>query len=272
VLNSQRFCDLAPTEIYAILLDEGHYLCSERTMYRILKKHKQTVVRHQAHPHVYAKPELLATHPNELWSWDITKLRGPVKWTYFYLYVLMDVFSRFVVGWMIAYKESSELAKTLIRESCERQHIIRDTLTVHADNGKPMVALTVGELMINLGVEKSHSRPHTSNDNPFSEALFKTVKYDPEFPERFSSIDHGHEFCDPFFTWYNYEHRHSGIAMLTPAAVHYGQAQGILSSRSSVLSQAYEQHPERFVKGQPIVKPLPKAVWINPPIIVKSAV
>lgn len=241
-------------------------------MYRILAKHKQTVVRHQAHPHVYKKPELLATRPNELWSWDITKLRGPIKWTYFYLYVLLDVFSRFVVGWMLGFKESAELAKTLITESYERQHIAPGTLTVHADNGKPMVALTVGELMVNLGVEKSHSRPHTSNDNPYSEALFKTVKYSPEFPDRFSSIDEARTFCRDFFTWYNHEHRHSGIAMLTPESVHSGQAHVILSNRSSVLAQAYEQHPERFVKGHPVVKPLPDAVWINRPVIVKNVV
>jgi putative transposase len=272
VLNSERFCDLAPSEIYAILLDEGRYLCSERTMYRILKKHQQILVRHQSVPHVYTKPELLAVGPNELWSWDITKLRGPIKWTYYFLYVLMDVFSRFVVGWMIATKESSELAKTLISESYERQHITPGTLTVHADNGKPMVALTVGEMMVNLGVEKSHSRPHTSNDNPFSEALFKTVKYRPEFPDRFSSLEEARTFCQKFFTWYNEEHRHSGIAMLTPAAVHKGKAHVILSKRSSVLAQAFEKHPERFVKGQPVAKSLPDAVWINPPTIIKTAV
>lgn len=264
-LNGERFCDTSPAEIYATLLDEGRYLCSERTMYRLLLENKQTVVRYQSRPHVYEKPELLTTQANNLWSWDITKLKGPSRWMYYFLYVLMDVFSRYVVGWMIAHNESSSLAEALIGESCMRQNIAPGFLTIHADNGTPMRSLVVAQLMSNLGVNKTHSRPHTSDDNPFSESLFKTVKYDPEFPDRFSSIEEAHEFCGGFFKWYNYEHRHSGIAMLTPAMVHYGEAPRIIANRSVVLSQAYERHPERFVKGQPMAKLLPKAVWINPP-------
>lgn len=234
-------------------------------MFRIMAKNKQTVIRHQSAPRAYTKPELLATRPNELWSWDITKLKGPRKWTYFYLYVLMDVYSRFVVGWMLAERESSELAKALISESCLRQKIAPDTLGIHADNGGPMKALCVAQLMENLHITKTHSRPYTSNDNPFSESLFKTLKYRPEFPERFDSQQHAHDFSDPFFDWYNYHHRHSGIAMLTPSMVHNGESPGIIAQRQMVMAKAYEQFPERFVKGHPIIKPLPEAVYINPP-------
>jgi putative transposase len=264
-VNGERFRDLAPGEIYAILLDEGRYLCSERTMYNILKKNQQTVVRRQSTPHVYKKPELLATRPNELWSWDITKLRGPSRWMYYFLYVLMDVYSRYVVGWMLAHEETGKLAEALIADTYLKQNIVPGSLTIHADNGAPMRSLLVAELMSNLGVSKTHSRPHVSNDNPFSESLFKTVKYDPEYPDRFSSIEHGREFSDPFFKWYNFEHRHSGIAMLTPAMVHLGKAPAIIAQRNIVLAQAFERHPERFVKGQPKAEKLPEAVWINPP-------
>ncbi len=265
-VNGERFRDLAPGEICAILLDESRYLCSERTMYNILKKNQQTVVRHQSTPHVYSKPELLATRPNELWSWDITKLKGPSRWMYYFLYVLMDVFSRYVVGWMLAHEESSMLAEELIAQSYLKQKIVPGSLTVHADNGAPMRSLVVAQLMSNLGILKTHSRPHVSNDNPFSEALFKTVKYDPEYPDRFSSIEHAHEVCDPFFIWYNKDHRHSGIAMLTPASVHFGTAGEIIANRELVMAQAFERHPERFVKGLPKVEQLPKAVYINPPL------
>ena len=265
-LNSERFQDMAPGEAHATLLDEGVYLCSERTMYRILSKHGQSVIRRQSAPRLYAKPELLATRPNELWSWDITKLKGPVKWTYFYLYKVLDVFSRYVVGWMVATSESADLAKDLIAESCRKQEILPGTLTIHADNGGPMKAHTFTQLLTDLGVAKSHSRPSVSNDNPFSESAFKTLKYRPGYPERFGSIEDARSFCRTFFTWYNTEHRHSGIAMLTPENVHYHTHQEVLNARSSTLVKAFQLHPERFVKGVPKVQMVPPKVWINKPI------
>jgi putative transposase len=264
-LNSERFQDMAPGETYATLLDEGVYLCSERTMYRILSRHGQNVIRRQSAPRVYAKPELLATHPNELWSWDITRLKGPVKWTYFYLYKVLDVFSRYVVGWMVAYRESAGLAQDLIAEACRKQEIVPGTLTIHADNGSPMKAVTFAQLLTDLGVAKSHSRPSVSNDNPFSESAFKTLKYRPGYPERFGSIEDARSFCRTFFTWYNTEHRHSGIAMVTPENVHYHNHQEVLCARSMTLSQAFQEHPERFVKGVPKVQTVPPEVWINKP-------
>jgi putative transposase len=265
-MNAERFQDMAPGEIYTVLLDEGKYVCSNRTMYRILARHDQTVVRWQSAPKTYKRPELLASRPNELWSWDITKLKGPKKWTYFYLYTIIDVYSRYVVGWMVAYKESAELAKALIEETCRRQDIVPGTLTVHADNGGSMTSLAVAQLLADLGVTKTHSRPHVSNDNPFSESAFKTLKYRPDFPERFMTIQEARMFCQKFFRWYNLEHRHSGIAMLTPLSVHYQQHAPVLKARTSVLAKAYELHPERFVKGVPTVKTVPEHVWINPPI------
>jgi len=264
-LNSERFQDMAPGEVHATLLDEGIYLCSERTMYRILSKHGQNIIRRQSAPHVYTKPELLATRPNELWSWDITKLKGPVKWTYFYLYKVIDVFSRYVVGWMVATRESADLAKDLITESCLKQKILPGALTIHADNGGPMKALTFAQLLTDLGVAKSNSRPSVSNDNPFSESAFKTLKYRPGYPERFGSIEDACSFCRTFFTWYNTEHRHSGIAMLTPEHVHYHTHQDVLNARSLTLVKAFQLHPERFVKGVPRVKKVPPTVWINKP-------
>jgi len=264
-LNSERFQDMAPGETYATLLDEGVYLCSERTMYRILSRHGQNVIRRQSAPRVYAKPELLATRPNELWSWDITRLKGPVKWTYFYLYKVLDVFSRYVVGWMVAYRESADLAQDLIAEACRKQEIVPGTLTIHADNGNPMKAVTFAQLLTDLGVAKSHSRPSVSNDNPFSESAFKTLKYRPGYPERFGSIEDARSFCRTFFTWYNTEHRHSGIAMVTPENVHYHNHQEVLCARSMTLSQAFQEHPERFVKGVPKVQTVPPEVWINKP-------
>jgi len=264
-LNSERFQDMAPGEAYATLLDEGVYLCSERTMYRILSRHSQNVIRRQSAPRLYTKPELLATRPNELWSWDITRLKGPVKWTYFYLYKVLDVFSRYVVGWMVAYRESAGLAQDLIAEACRKQEIVPGTLTIHADNGSPMKAVTFAQLLTDLGVAKSHSRPSVSNDNPFSESAFKTLKYRPGYPERFGSIEDARLFCREFFTWYNTEHRHSGIAMVTPENVHYHTHQDVLNARSMTLSQAYQEHPERFVKGIPKVQTVPPEVWINKP-------
>ena len=271
-LNKERFQDMAPGEVYATLLDEGIYLCSERTMYRILSQHGQNVIRRQSAPRVYAKPELLATCPNELWSWDITKLKGPAKWTYYYLYKILDVYSRYVVGWMIAYRESAALAQDLIAEACLKQKITPGSLTVHADNGSSMKSGTLAQLLTDLGVSKTHSRPHVSNDNPFSEAAFKTLKYRPGYPERFGSIEDARLFCRDFFTWYNTQHRHSGIAMVTPENVHYNTHQKILSDRSLTLEKAYQVHPERFVKGSPKVLQVPTEVWINKPITIQQNV
>jgi putative transposase len=271
-MNSDRFADLAPAEIYATLLDEGSFLCSVRTMYRILAENGEVHERRNQlrHP-AYHKPELLATQANQLWSWDITKLKGPGKWVYFYLYVIMDVFSRYVVGWMVASRENAQLARALIDGSIEKQGIQPGQLTLHADRGSPMKSKTVAELLVDLGVEKTHSRPHVSNDNPYSEAQFKTLKYDPDFPDRFGSLQHAREVCGPFFDWYNKDHRHSGIAFLTPEAVHYGHAPQILENRKTVIAAAYQLHPERFVRGQPKLPELPSEVWINPPTSGKEA-
>jgi len=266
VLDHERFQDRAPREVYATLLDEGQYLCSWRTMYRILDENDEVCERRNQlrHPN-YVKPELLATKPNELWSWDITKLLGPVKWTYFYLYVILDVFSRFVVGWMVAERESASLAKELIAETCARQGIQPDQLTIHADRGSSMTSKPVAFLMADLGVTKTHSRPHVSNDNPYSEAQFKTLKYQPDYPERFGCRQDARLWAEAFFDWYNYEHHHTGIGLLTPADVHYGRAQAVIQQRQLVLQAAYLKNPERFVKGLSTPPQLPEAVWINPP-------
>ena len=266
ILNSQRFCDSAPGEVYATLLDEGERICSERTMYRILASRGMTKQRRQSEPRHYKKPELLATRPNELWSWDITKLKGPRKWTYYYLYKIIDVYSRNVVGWMVAHKESAELAEGLIADTILKQEIIPGQLTIHADRGSSMISATVGQLLADLGVTKTHSRPHVSNDNPYSESGFKTLKYRPGFPEFFGSIEDARLFCQKFFKWYNTEHRHSGIAMLTPDNVHYHTAEAVLAKREIVLTCAYVEHPERFVKGMPVVEKVPNTVWINKPV------
>jgi Transposase and inactivated derivatives len=267
VLNSERFRDTAPGEVYAVLLDEGNHICSERTMYRILARHGMTIERRQSAPRNYKKPELLATKPNELWSWDITKLKGPTKWTYYYLYKIIDVYSRNVVGWMVAHRESADLAEGLIADTILKQEIRPGQLTIHADRGSSMTSVTVGQLLADLGVTKTHSRPHVSNDNPYSESGFKTLKYRPGFPEYFGSIEDARLFCQEFFTWYNTEHRHSGIAMLTPDNVHYNQCEAILNARSNTLMNAYLDHPERFVNGMPTVEQVPKEVWINKPIV-----
>ncbi len=266
LLHSERFVDQAPHEVYATLLDEGIYHCSIRTMYRILEQNKEVRERRKQlrHP-VYQKPELLARGPNEVWSWDITKLLGPVKWSYFYLYVILDIFSRYVVGWMIATRESATLAERLIKETYEKQGIEPGQLTLHADRGSSMKSKPVALLLADLGVTKTHSRPYTSDDNPYSEAQFKTLKYRPEFPDRFGCIEDARGFCQRFFSWYNNEHRHTGIGLLTPGMVHYGRAQTVLRARKEVLLAAYEKHPERFVQKEPSPQPLPEAVWINPP-------
>ena len=266
-LHSDRFRDKAPYEVYATLLDEGHYYCSIRTMYRLLAlEHGCVKERRRNHQRShYQKPELLATGPNEVWSWDITKLKGPVKWTYFYLYVILDIFSRYVVGWMVAHREQKALAKRLIEQSCLKQNIEPGQLTVHADRGSSMKSKAVAHLLADLGVTKTHSRPHVSNDNPYSEAQFKTLKYCPAFPEQFGSIQDARAFGQSFFHWYNKEHRHSGIALMTPEQVHYGLNEKVFNFRSQVLEQAFQKNPNRFKGEMPKPLPLPKAAWINKP-------
>jgi putative transposase len=266
-LCSERFADCAPPTIYATLLDEGTYIGSVRTMYRRLAADSATRERRnqRAHP-AYAKPELLAVQPNEVWSWDITKLKGPAKWTCFHLYVILDIFSRYVVGWMIALKESAELAEQLIADTIGKQVIAPGTLTLHADRGTSMRSKPVAALLVDLDVAKSHSRPYVSDDNPYSEAQFKTLKYRPDFPERFGSIEDARAHCQHFFTWYNGLHRHSGIGYMTPEAIHYGHADALFQQRELTLNAAFLANPNRF-KGIPPRPPkLPIAAWINPPM------
>jgi putative transposase len=266
VLHSSRFQDRSPSEVYATLLDEGIYLASERTFYRLLAASGETTERRDqlSHP-AYHKPELLATRPNEVWSWDITKLLGPTKWTYFYLYVILDIFSRYVVGWMVAHQELAALAERLIADTLAKQEIAVGQLTIHADRGSSMTSKPVAFLLADLGVTKTHSRPHVSNDNPYSESQFKTLKYRPDFPEGFGHIEEARSFGQGFFHWYNTEHRHAGIGLLTPEALHYGRAPELHAKRAAVLRAAYAAHPERFVNQAPIPPPLPTATWINPP-------
>jgi putative transposase len=270
-LHSERFVDSAPRQVYASLLDEGHYLCSWRTMYRILAEHGETQERRNQllHP-AYAKPELLATAPNQLWSWDITKLLGPAKWTHFYLYVILDVFSRYVVSWLVAERETASLAETLIAKTCAKQAIRRDQLTLHADRGSSMRSKPVALLLSDLGVTKTHTRPYTSNDNPYSEAHFKTLKYRPDYPARFGSLCDARGWSQDFFAWYNNDHYHTGLHLMTPAMVHYGLADTIRDQRNQVLQAAYAAHPERFVRGAPTVPDLPREVWINQPVGTRS--
>jgi putative transposase len=253
-------------QVYASHLDRGVYLCSIRTMYRILAangavRERRDQLRHPS----YSKPELLATGPNQVWSWDITKLRGPAKWTYFYLYVILDIFSRYVVGWMVATRESAELAKRLVREACEREAIQQDQLVLHADRGAAMTSKSLALLLADLGITQSHSRPHISDDNPYSEALFKTCKYDPTFPEFFGSVEDGRSFCGPLFDWYNRHHHHTGLALLTPEDVHRGRVAQVLEVRDHALAAAYAAHPNRFVLRPPVAQRPPEAAWINPP-------
>jgi putative transposase len=266
LLNSARFQDLAPREVYATLLDEGQYLCHWRTMYRILEEHdevreRRNQLRHPNHP----KPELLSTGPNQVWSWDITKLLGPVKWTYYYLYVVLDIFSRYVVGWMVADREAAALARELVGQTCLKQGIQAEQLTLHADRGSPMIARSLAMLLADLGVTKTHSRPHVSDDNPYSEAQFKTLKYCPDYPERFGCQIDARAWSRDFFDWYNHAHHHSALGLLTPADVHYGRAEEIIHQRQQVLQAAYHKNPERFVQGPPKPPELPTEVWINPP-------
>jgi len=266
VLHAERFVDRAPAEVVATLLDEGRYVCSERTMYRLLAATEEVRERRRQRRHPeYQKPEWLATGPNQVWSWDITKLRGPVKWSWFYLYVILDIFSRYVVGWMVAERENAAHARRLIAETCAKHAVAETDLVLHSDRGVPMTAKTTAQLLADLGVHRSLSRPHVSDDNPFSEAQFKTVKYHPSFPGRFGSLEHTTAFCRSLFGWYHTEHRHAGIAMLTPQDVHYGRADEVLAARVAVLEAAYARHPERFVRRVPVPQPLPEEVWINPP-------
>jgi putative transposase len=267
LLHEERFVDLPPAQVWAQLLDAGRVPpCSIRTMYRVLAanaevRERRNQLRHPA----YRKPELLATSPNQVWSWDITKLLGPVKWTYYYLYVLLDIFSRYVVGWLLARQEAASLAKVLIAESCERQQITPGQLIIHADRGPSMTSQSVALLLATLGVVPSHSRPQVSDDNPFSEAQFKTLKYRPDFPARFGVYEDAEAFCQRFFPWYNAEHRHVALGLMTPADIHYGGAEAKWQQRAEVLRAAYEAHPERFPRGVPLPPPLPTAAWINKP-------
>jgi len=267
VLHEQRFQDRSPAAIQAPLLDEGQYLCSARTMYRLLEQQGESRERRDqlVHP-PDQKPELLATAPNQLWSWDITKLLGPAKWTYFYLYVILDVFSRYVTGWMVAHREGAELAKQFIQETIGKHQVPVGQLNIHADRGRVMTSKPLAFLMADLGVTKTHSRPYVSDDNPYSESQFRTMKYRPEFPDRFGCIQDSRAFCQQFFQWYNDEHRHSGIGLLTPAVVHFGETQTVLAHRQAVLDAAYQAHPDRFVRRPPKPLPVPTEVWINKPV------
>ena len=266
-LTGPRFADVTPYTAWARLLDEDAiYLASVRTFYRVLAaqgliQERRNQLVHPAH----VKPELIATAPNQVWSWDITRLCSTMKWRFFYLYVLLDIFSRYVVGWLIAGAENAGLAQALIEDTCEKYGIGRDTLTLHSDRGSPMRAKTTAELFVDLGVAASFSRPRVSNDNPFSEAQFKTMKYRPEFPERFEGLDDARAYLRPFFAWYNDEHRHSGIGFMTPAAVHFGRASAIDAQRRRVLQAAYAAHPERFKGRLPTPPALPEIVGINLP-------
>lgn len=265
-LHSDRFVDLSPAEVWAILLDEGRYLGSVSTFYRLLRRAGETRERRAQATHpAKVKPELVATEPNAVWSWDITKLRGPAKWSYYYLYVILDIYSRYVVGWMVASRESGPLAEVLIKQTCAKQGIGRDQLTLHADRGSSMTSKPVAFLLADLGVTQSHSRPHVSDDNPYSEAQFKTLKYRPDFPARFASIEAARLHCQRFFAWYNDEHRHTGLGLHVPADVHYGTANAVRDKRAGVLSTAFVTHPERFVRKPPEPPQIPTGSWINPP-------
>ncbi|HZE14376.1 MAG TPA: IS3 family transposase [Mycobacterium sp.] len=272
-LHSERFVDTSPTEVWATLLDEGRYLGSISTFYRLLRQAGESRERRRQATHpATVKPELVAFEPNQVWSWDITKLRGPAKWSWYYLYVILDIFSRYVVGWMVASRESAALAEVLIRQTCAKQDIGRGRLTIHADRGSSMTSKPVAFLLADLGVTQSHSRPHVSDDNPFSEAQFKTLKYRPDFPDRFDSIEAARRHCQAFFGWYNDEHRHTGLGLHVPADVHYGTATIIRDKRAGVLDAAYAAHPERFVAKPPAPPKLPSGSWINKPHDTEEAI
>jgi putative transposase len=267
VLHQERFWDTAPASVYATLLDEGRYLASVSTMYRLLRERGETGDRrrHATHP-ARVKPELVASGPNQVWSWDITKLAGPTKWTWYHLYTILDIYSRYAVGWMVAAREAALLAERLLAEAIANQRVEAGQLTIHADRGTSMTSKPVALLLADLGVTRSHARPKVSNDNPYSESQFKTLKHHPTFPDRFGSIQDARAFCQRFFGWYNFEHRHSGIGLLTPADVHHGRAAQITAARGAVLGKAYAAHPERFVRTQPTPPRLPDAAWINKPL------
>jgi putative transposase len=265
-LHSERFADIAPAEAWAVLLDEGTYLGSVSTFYRVLREAGESRERRAQAVHPAAvKPELVAAGPNQVYSWDITKLHGPAKWTYYQLYVILDIYSRYAVGWMVATRESAALAEKLIAETCAKQGITRGQLSVHADRGSSMTSKPVALLLADLGVTQSHSRPHVSNDNPYSEAQFKTLKYRPAFPARFGSIEAARKHCQDFFPWYNNQHRHGGLGLHTAADVHHGRARAVRAARAGVLTTAYQNHPERFVRKPPAPPKLPGTSWINPP-------
>ena len=271
-LHEERFVDCSPAHVYATLLDEGTYLASERTMYRLLAAQHGGVHERRdqlTHP-PYARPELLASEPNRVWSWDITKLLGPRTWTYFYLFVILDIYSRYVVGWTVQHQETAPLAERLIAETLAKQQIPRDQLTIHTDRGSAMRSKPVAFLLSDLGVTKTHSRPYTSTDNPYSEAHFKTLKYRPGFPARFTSILEARAFCRDFFPWYNDQHRHSGIGLMTPSTVHHGHAEQTHTARAIVLDAAYAATPERFVRRPPRPPALPTGAWINKPTDTKE--
>ena len=266
VLHSERFVDMSPAEVWATLLDDGVYLGSQSTFYRLLRQGGESRERRRQATHpATVKPELVAYQPNSVWSWDITKLRGPAKWTYYYLYVILDIFSRYVVGWMVATRESAALAEVLIRQTCAKQGIGADQLTIHADRGSSMTSKPVAFLLADLGVTQSHSRPHVSDDNPFSESQFKTLKYRPDFPGRFDSIEAARRHCQTFFAWYNDDHHHGGLGLHTAADIHYGTAEAVRNKRAAVLTDAYRAHPERFIRKPPEPPHLPTGSWINPP-------
>ena len=267
LLHAPPFADQAPAEIYASLLDEGVYHCSIRTMYRMLADNDELRERRDQlrHP-VYRKPELLAERPNQVWSWDITRLMGPAKWNYFYLYVILDIFSRRVVGWCVADAESAVLFRPLLDDAIAKHHVPPGQLTLHADRGGPMKAKATALLLADLGVTRSHNRPHTSNDNPFSESHFKTLKYQPRFPKRFGCIEDAKSFCRSFFDWYNKDHHHAGIGLMTPDQVHYGQTDAVHAARQDTLDRAFRENPQRFVNKPPSPPDKPTAAWINPPV------
>jgi putative transposase len=267
VLHSNKYVDRAPKVIVAGLLDEGKYLCSASTMYRILRAEKEVSERRRlARSKTYTRPELLAQRPNQVWSWDISKLRGPEKWSYFYLYAVLDIFSRKVVGWAVYIQETGRLAENLLASTCSAEKITAGQLTIHSDRGSPMRSKTVAELFSDLQVSKSFSRPHVSNDNPDIESAFKTAKYMPEYPDRFGCIEDARCYFRKFFNWYNNEHLHSGIEYYTPEDVHNGRHLEKKIQRDMVLQRAWDENPNRFTKGKPVSKSAPIAAWINKPM------